>query len=201
MFSTDRAERLAAAEAAAAKALSLAPRHAWAHMVLGNVQIFTNRPVQGIAQCERALELNRNLAMAHAYIGNAKITVGRSDESEAHIEEALRLSPLDTSAYVWMAGASIAKLCLGADEAAVTWLKRAIENNPNQAIAHFWLAAALAFLGRFDEARTAAQAGRALDPTFTVARFRAAAATDNPVYLRQRERVCDGMCRVGVPEA
>ena len=200
MFSKDRAERLAVAEAAATKALSLAPNHAWAHMVLGNVQIFTNRPLQGIAQCERALGLNRNLAMAHAYIGNAQICIGRSEEAEAHVAEALRLSPRDTTAYVWMAGAGAAKLYLGADEAAVAWLRRAIENNRNQAIAHFWLAAALGFLGRSDEARAAVQAGLVLDPAFTVARFRGAAATDNPVYLQQRERVCDGMRKVGVPE-
>jgi len=201
MFSNDRAERLAAAEAAATKALSLAPNHAWAHMVLGNVLIFTNRPLQGIAQCERALALDSNLAMAHSYIGHAKICIGRSEETEAHVVEALRLSPRDTAAYVWMAGAGVAKLYLGADEAAVAWLRRAIENNRNQAIAHFWLAAALAFLGRADEARAAAQAGLALDPAFTVARFRNAAATDNPVYLRQRERVCNGMRRAGVPES
>jgi TolB-like protein/class 3 adenylate cyclase len=200
MFSNDRAERLAAAEAAATKALSLAPNHAWAHMVLGNVQIFTNRPLQGIAQCERALALDRNLAMAHSYIGDAKITIGRSEDTEAHVEEALRLSPRDAAAYVWMAGAGVAKLYLGADQAAVAWLRRAIENNRNQPIAHFWLAAALAFLGRLDEARIAAQAGRALDPAFTIARFRNAAATDNPIYLGQRERVCDGMRKAGVPE-
>jgi tetratricopeptide (TPR) repeat protein len=200
MFSNDRAERLAAAEAAATKALSLAPNNAWAHMILGNVQIFTNRPLQGIAQCERALGLDRNLAMAHSYIGHAKISIGRSEETEAHVAEALRLSPRDTTAYVWMAGAGVAKLYLGADEAAVTWLRRAIENNPNQAIANFWLAAALAFLGRVDEARAAVQAGLALDPAFTVARFRDAAATENPVYLRQRERACDGMRKAGVPD-
>jgi TolB-like protein len=200
MFSNDRAERLAAAEAEATKALSLAPNHAWAHMVLGNVQIFTNRPLEGIAQCERALGLDRNLAMAHSYIGNAKMAAGRCEETEAHVAEALRLSPRDTSAYVWMAGAGAAKLYLGAHEAAVAWLRRAIENNRNQAIAHFWLAAALAFLGRVDEARAAAQAGLALDPAFTVARFRNAAATDNPVYLRQRKRVCEGMSKAGLPE-
>ena len=200
MFSNDRAERLAAAEAAATKALSLAPNHAWAHMVLGSVQIFTNRPLQGIAECERALGLDRNLAMARSYIGHAKISVGRSEETEAHVAEALRLSPRDATAYVWMAGAGVAKLYLGADEAAVAWLRRAIENNRNQAIAHFWLAAALAFLGRVDEARAAAQAGLALDPAFTIARFRHAAATDNPVYLQQRERVCVGMRKAGVPE-
>ena len=44
----DRAARFAAAEAALIKALSLAPHHAWAHMALGYVQIFTNRAAQGI---------------------------------------------------------------------------------------------------------------------------------------------------------
>ena len=200
MFSKDRAERLAAAEAAATKALSLAPNHAWAHMVLGNVQIFTNRPLQGIAECERALGLDRNLAMAHSYIGHAKISIGRSEETEAHVAEALRLSPRDTTAYVWMAGAGAANLYLGADEAAVAWLRRAIETNRNQAIAHFWLAAALAFLSRVDEARAAARVGLALAPAFTIALFRNAAATDNAVYLRQRERVCDGMRKAGMPE-
>jgi TolB-like protein/class 3 adenylate cyclase len=200
MFSTDRAERLAAAEAAATKALSLAPNHAWAHMVLGNVLIFTNRPLQGIAQCERALALDRNLAMAHSYIGHAKMSIGRAEETDAYVVEALRLSPRDPTAYVWMAGAGVAKLFVGADEAAEAWLRRAIDNNRNQAIAHFWLAAALAFLGRIDEARAATQTGLALDPAFTVARFRNAPATDNPVYLRQRERVCDGMRKAGVPD-
>ena len=200
MFSIDRMERLAAAEAAATKALSLAPSHAWAHMVLGNIQIFTKRPLQGIAQCEHALALDRNLAMAHAYIGSGKISIGRGEETEAHVAEALRLSPRDTTAYVWMAAAGAAKLYLGADEAAVTWLRRAIENNRNQAIAHFWLAAALTSLGRVDEARTAAQAGLALDPAFTVARFQSSAATDNAVYLRQRARVCETMRKAGVPE-
>ena len=69
--------------------------------------------------------------MAHSYIGRAKISIGRSEETEAHVMEALRLSPCDTTAYVWMAGASVAKLYLGADEAEEARLRRAIENNRN----------------------------------------------------------------------
>ena len=41
------------------------PNHALAHMILGTVQIFTNRAFRGIAQCEQALALDRNLAVAH----------------------------------------------------------------------------------------------------------------------------------------
>jgi hypothetical protein len=65
---------------------------------------------------------------------------------------------------------------------------------------HFCLAAALAHLGRLDEARTAVQAGLALNPTFTISRFRAGAPGDNPIFLAQRERIYEGMYKAEVPE-
>ena len=44
------------------------------------------------------------------------------------------------------------------------------------------------------------QAGLALDPTFTIRRFRANAPSDNPTYLAGRERFYEGMRMAGVPE-
>ena len=160
----------------------------------------TNRATDGIAECERALVLDRNLTGAHAAIGNAKYFIGRAEETEAHIREALRLSPRDTGAHVWMAVASVAKLVLCRDEEAIAWLRRAIEANRNYPMAHLWLAVGLAHLGRLTEARAAAQAALALHPSFTIARFRAGASSDNPIYLAQRERLFDGMRKAGVPE-
>jgi len=197
----DRAACFAAAEAALTKTLSLAPEHAMAHQVLGLILISTNRAAQGIAECERALALDRNLAPAHGAIGLAKYSMGLGEETECHVQEALRLSPRDTSAYRWMMYAGFAKLLLGADEEAVARLRRSVEMNRNFPLAHFYLAAALAHLGRLDEARSAVQAGLALDPTFTISRFRARASSDNPTYLTQRERIRDGMRKAGLPEA
>src|SRR4029078_10272414 len=91
----DRAERLAAAETTLMNALSRSPDHATAHMLLGCVQMYTNRAAQGIAECERALVLDRNLADAHGFIGLGKYFVGRGAETEAHVCEAIRLSPRD----------------------------------------------------------------------------------------------------------
>ena len=190
----------AAAEAAVTKTLSLAPEHAMAHQVLGLILISTNRAAQGIAECERALALDRNLAPAHGAIGLAKYSMGLAEETECHVQEALRLSPCDTSAYRWMMYAGFAKLLLGADEEAVARLRRSFETNRNFPLAHFYLAVALAHLGRLDEARSALQAGLALDPTFTISRFRARASSDNPTYLTQRERIRDGMRKAGLPE-
>jgi tetratricopeptide (TPR) repeat protein len=200
LMTDDRRARLAAAEAALTKVLSLAPEHPFAHYVLGGVHIQTNRVAQGIAECERALALDRNLAIAHAYIGVGKCYLGRAEETESHVNEALRLSPRDTLAHIWMHIAAFAKLMVGADEEAVARFRRSLEMNPNYPIAQFYLATALAHLGRLEEAHSAARAGLALDSAFTLRRFRAGAQSNNPTYLAQRERLYDGMRKAGVPE-
>jgi tetratricopeptide (TPR) repeat protein len=198
--SDDRAAQLAAAETTLTKVLSMAPRHAWAHLTLGAVQMFTNRPIQGISECERALALDHNLADAHACIGMGKYFAGRAEETEAHILEALRLSPRDVHAYRWKQFVGIAKAQLGADAEAVEWLRRSIEANRNFPLAHFHLAEALALLGHLDEARATAQAGLALQPGFTLRRYRMNALSNNPAYLGGRERSCEGMRLAGIPE-
>jgi TolB-like protein/class 3 adenylate cyclase len=196
----DKAARFIAAEAAAAKALSLAPDHALAHLALGMVLGFTNRAAQGIAEYERALALDRNIAGAHALIGQNKLFIGRAEETEAHVLEALRLSPRDPWAYVWLLTAGFAACLLGRDEEAESWFRRSIEANRNYALCRFIHATVLAKAGRMDEARSELAAGLALDPGFTIANFRLAVTSDNPHYLAQRARVIDDMRRAGVPE-
>ena len=146
--------------------------------------------------------LDRNLAAAHSAIGLGKIFVGRAEETEAHIAEALRLSPRDTLTYVWMSRVGMAKNHLGSWEQAAAWFRRAIEANRNFPPAYFWLATALAQLGPLDEARSAAKAGLALNPSFTVSRARAAwtAMSDDPTYLAGLEPVFEGMRKAGAPE-
>src|SRR6202142_1466435 len=144
--------------------------------------MWTKRAVEGIAECEHALALDRNLAHGHSSIGFGKIFIGRAEETEAHVVEALRLSPRDTMAYIWMTNGGLAKLHLGSYEQAVAWFRRAIEANRNYPSAYFNMAAALAHLGRLDEANSAVQTGLALNPAYTVSRVHAAwtARSDDP---------------------
>jgi TolB-like protein/class 3 adenylate cyclase/tetratricopeptide (TPR) repeat protein len=200
LFPTDRTARLAAAEAASIKALSLTPEHAVAHVCLGCVLGVTNRAEQGIAECERALAINRNLAAAHAVIGIFKVYIGRAEETEAHVQQALRLSPHDTEAFYWLMFVGVANNLLGRYKEAIAWLRRSIEANRNNPMSQFILAAALAHLGRLDEARAAVQAGLALNPQFTIARVRAALQSDNPIYLAEQRVIIDGLHKAGVPE-
>jgi tetratricopeptide (TPR) repeat protein len=201
LSANDKAARFAAAEAAAAEALSLAPDHALAHLSMGMVLGFTNRAAQGIAEYERALALDRNLAGAHALIGQNKLFIGRAEETEAHVLEALRLSPRDPWAYVWCLTAGFAACLLGRNEEAASWFRQSIEANRNFALCHFIYATALANTGRLNEARSEVAAGLALDRHFTIANFQSAVWSDNPIYLAQNARVIDDMRRAGIPEA
>ena len=196
----DRSERLAAAEAALLKGLAIAPRNYWAHLWLGYVEILTNRASRGISELERALTLNRNLGQAHAWMGLAKVTLGRAEETEGHIAEALRISPTDGAAFLWQHIHGFAKLHLGADQEAAELFRRSIDTSRNYPLNHFYNATALANLGRQSEAEAEIQAGLELVPTFTLARFRAGAESDNSVYLQQRERVIEGLRKAAAPE-
>jgi TolB-like protein/multisubunit Na+/H+ antiporter MnhF subunit len=199
-FTDDRATLLAAAEAASIKVLSLAPNHAFAHVMYGVFLISTNRAAVGMAQCERALALDRNLAEAHAMIGTAKHLMGRAAETEAHIKEAMRLSPRDMFVHRWLMMVGFAKLQINADAEALCWFRRSIEANRNYPLPHIGLAVTLALRGSLDEARTAAKAGLAIVPSFTIRRFREGVQSDNPTFLAKRERVYHGMRMAGVPE-
>ena len=101
-----------------------------------------------------------------------------------------------------MTTAGVAKLHLGSWEQAGAWCRRAIEANRNYPLTYFWLAAALAQLGRLEEAHSAANAGLALNPAFAIARARAAWATmsDDPRWLAGLERNLEGLRKAGVPE-
>ena len=201
-FVADPNAAFAAAEAKLTKALSSVTDHALGHTWLGLVDILTKRAAEGIAECEHALALDRNLAQAHALIGQGKIFIGRAEETEAHVAEGLRLSPRDTWAYACMNMVGLAKLHLGRYEQAVAWFRRSKEANRNFPSAYFNMAAALAHLGRLDEANSAVQTGLALNPAYTVSRVRAAwtARSDDPNYLAQLEPIFEGLRKAGVPE-
>jgi TolB-like protein/Tfp pilus assembly protein PilF len=189
-----------AAETALNSALLHAPNHPRAHMLLGAVQIQTDRTANGIAGLQRSLALDRNLADAHAFIGLGKYQQCQSEEVEGHIREALRLSPRDTRAFLWFMFVGLGKLGIKADREAVDWFRRSLEANRNHALSHFQLAMALALVGDLREARSIAEAGLALDPDFTIRRYRINRKSSNPGYLARRERYFDGLRLAGIPE-
>jgi TolB-like protein/class 3 adenylate cyclase len=197
----DPEQRFIVAENALSKALSAAPNHPWAHFWFADVLTFTNRAVQGIAECERSLVLDRNLASAHQLIGIAKFFIGRAEETEVHVQQALRLSPRDTRAFIWFAIVAFSQLLLGRYETAVEWGRRSIEMNRNWPLVHFFLAAALVRLNRLSEAKAMVASGLALDPNFSLRRYHQfRSMSDNGTFLAQFEQVGSALQQAGVPQ-
>ena len=62
------------------------------------------------------------------------------------------------------------------------------------------MAGALALAGLPGEAAEVCAIARRLAPNFTIAKYRAEAISDNPVYLTQRRLLDRGLCLAGVPE-
>ncbi|WP_407120130.1 tetratricopeptide repeat protein [Bradyrhizobium sp. STM 3561] len=99
-----------------------------------------------------------------------------------------------------MTWVGFSKLLLGADAEAVVWFRRGLNSNPNNPIAHLDLAAALAHLGKLDEARASTNKALALNPTLTIRRLRSIPFSDDPTFREQGRRVIQGMRLAGVPE-
>lgn len=195
-----RDEQIKAAEQAIDKALRLAPGNARAHFCRAELWSALRSPEQALRELEIALQLNSNYANAHAYAGIAKVFLGRAEETEAHVAEAMRLSPRDPMLSIWHLFVGSANLHLDRIDRAVHELQRSVEINPNDALAHFYLAAALVRADRLPAARDAAAIGIARMPGFTISRFRTQARGSNTTYLAQRERITAAMRMAGVPE-
>jgi len=96
--------------------------------------------------------------------------------------------------------AGLAKTHLGNWDQAAAWCRRAIEANRNYPVVYFLLGAALAQLGRLDEAHSAVKTGLALYPSFSISRALFAEISDDPTYLASIEPILEGMRKAGVPE-
>ena len=172
-FVTDPTAAFAAAEAKLTKALSSVPDHALA-ICAWELSIYSPGAPEGIAECEHALELDRNLANAHAMIGQGKMfhrsrRRNRGSHWRGPAPQSARYVGLHLDAY-----AGIAKNHLGSLRASGRVASTGDRGQPKFSAAYFLLAAALAQLGRLDEARSAVKAGLALNPTYTISRARAA---------------------------
>ena len=199
--SNDRTGQIGAAEAAATKALALAPDNANAHVTYGTVLYAMCAPEHALREFKLAIGLGGNLAIAHAYLGLMKFFLGRAGETRAHVEEAIRLSPRDPLLFRWHFFIGLSDIYLGRVVRGIESMRKSVEINPNWGLSQFVLAGALALAGLLAEAAEVCAVARRLAPDFTIAKYRAEAISDSPVYLAQRECFDRGLRLAGVPES
>ena len=149
------------------------------------------------AAIDRALALNPNAAHAWLIRGHMHAVRHQPEAAIEAIERARRLSPFDPYSFFYAAAIAAAHFAARRFEQAIEWADRALHDQPRLAAAMRVKVAALAYLGRLDEARAELSRLLALDPKLTIASFRAFAHFHAPEVL---ELWVTGLRLAGLPE-
>ena len=176
----------------AKKAVALDHDDSGAHWVLAWVLLYERLWEESAREFEIALRLNPNDADAWSKMSDLKVMEGRGAEAVACVEKALRLSPQQPSDYYWDLGQ--AHYAAGQYEAAVKALHH--ETTYRTGSRRF-LAAALAQLGRLEEAREEARLYLAMNPHFRIGYW---VETQPFRDLAMRDRFVEGYRKAGLPE-
>jgi len=149
------------------------------------------------AALDRALALNPNAA--HAWIMRGGIHAHRNQPEAAieAVERARRLSPFDPYIFRCANVMAAAHLAARRFEQAIEWADRALHDQPRMVTAMRVKVAALAHLGRLDEARAELSRVLAIDPKLTIAGFRERVHFAAPEVL---ELWVTGLRLAGLPE-
>lgn len=184
----NRAEALAMAE----RAVQLDPNSSLAHRMWAYLLAYEHRWEESDKAFDTGLALSPNMADAFAQRTDLLALAGKTQEALESAQTALRLNPLPPSWYFWQLG--FAQYAAGEFNAAVTTLR---DERTYRTASRRILAAALAKLGRIEEAKREAQLFLLGSPRFSVATWAAAQPSRSPEVL---QAFVDGYRLAGLPE-
>jgi adenylate cyclase len=148
----------------AQKALSIDDSIDLGHSLLGSIYAMMGHYDKAIAEAERAVTLNPNGAMAYTYLAGIVGGAGRWEESVLHAEQSKRLHPF--AGDNWVLGR--AYFMTGQHEKAIETLKKAIQRNLDDILAHIYVAACYSSSGRDAEASASAKEVLRINPKFNI---------------------------------
>ena len=155
--------------APALRAVVLDAEDAGAHCTLGRAYYMRRAYDAAFRELKTALELNPSLALAHYGLGATLVFSGRAEEGIPHLTAAIRLSPHDPNMGSFLVRLADAAYFLKRYEEAAEWAQRALQQPNFQWSRYTVLIAALAQLGRLDEARNCIQELQVKRPNTSIA--------------------------------
>jgi TolB-like protein/class 3 adenylate cyclase/Flp pilus assembly protein TadD len=180
------------------RARQLDPKDPHVLAVAGHVQaLLLNDPVNAAGYFADSLALDDCSAFAWGFSGLTYCYLGEPDEALARFARAERLSPFDPFNFFFLAGAGLAHFLAGRYEASLPWMHKALRINPRFLACLRHQVAALAQLGRIEEARKVGAQILAIEPDFRVS------TVESWYPLRPREnlhRYVEGLRVAGLPE-
>ena len=181
---------------AAERSVRLDTNDEFAHWNLGNVLVARRHHDRAIAALERSIEINPNFSAAHGSLGTALCYAGRPGEGVAKNELAIRADPRNPSIFFRYSGLALGNYLIGDYERAANWARKSLQRNPGWYLGYVYLVAALAQLGRTEEAESVRGEYLRLFSHATISELQRL-----PFKLTSDfERLCEGLRKAGLPE-
>jgi tetratricopeptide (TPR) repeat protein len=180
------------------RALDLDPDNGLALTIDGLVHVqFEKNLDVGELRYRRAIEVSPSESLAWLLKGALHAFRGEGEIAVADTQRAMRLSPLDPMRYYYESLAATAAAAAGEFERAIELASHSLRENCNHTSTLRTLVISQAMLGRLDEARASAERLLALEPQFTVSRFRDRSPGASYAI---GQRFADALSAAGVPE-
>lgn len=181
----------------AERGVALAGDDFLAHSVLSGAYGFSGRHAEALYHGRQALNLNSYTPFAWNALGQAQFVNGDYTDAAGNIEMAWRLGTNDLDRFHWAAMLCFVYYQLRSYDAALSWADQCLKLWPDHLQAIGCRAAALAQLGRLEEARTALVPFEERFPGISASRhvrnFRWRLQEDIDHYA-------DGLRKAGLPE-
>jgi adenylate cyclase len=139
----------------AQRAVALDTRYPNARFALGLVCMWTRRSDRAITEFQEAIKLNPSFAAADVLVGQMYLYSGSPQEAIELAQKGIRLSPSDPRLFMWLPALAGAHYRLGHYDKAIEPGRRSWTLNRNWPSGLRYVVAALAQLGRIEEARAA----------------------------------------------
>jgi adenylate cyclase len=147
-------------------AVSLDDKDAMAHAVLAHIRMWGSEWEAAIAEARTALVLNPNSAFVISMLGCVLGFGGYREEALDRLQQAMRASPHDPLTWLWTRWTGSLQFYSRKFDASVETLRQVVRLRPGHTHPQVMIAAALAYLGRLDEARDLLLRVQFLDPRF-----------------------------------
>ncbi|MFQ5955103.1 MAG: adenylate/guanylate cyclase domain-containing protein [Kiloniellales bacterium] len=191
------ASMLASAHEAALNAVRCDELDPFAQAALAYTSTYSGQYNAGITAARRAIELNPSFALGYHAHFCALFMDGQFREGVDAAQRGIRISPSDPWLFLFFGALAAYHYMVRDYERAVEAAKMCVQRFPQYASGHRWLAAALAQLGRTDEARDALAKFLDRSPNYAMERAR-------HLYRFRHEKdvehVLDGLRKAGLPK-
>lgn len=182
----------------AQRAVSLDDKEAFCHLALARVHLARKEYALAMTACEVALGLNPYNGVVYCAFADSLAYSGRFEDSIAAFEEAIRLGTNEPWRWAFYSYGSLAHVLLGRFDTAAEWARKAILVPNCQYWAYAHLVAALARLGKIEEARATMAELLRRNPAFTCSYAR-----EHLFYFENAasiEEYVDALRSAGLPE-